>query len=472
MQIQTKLTLQFILIVAGILLFAMSFVYLQFQNILIDEFYNNLKSKAVMTAEMTVGYSNAVQIPENQEEGTGDIDFYTENISIYDLDFNKIYSYNFSARVFKAAVLKNILEHKEYRFKNGKYRVLGTLYTNKSGTSYILISEAVFNRDYLHILAKILIWISFILIVIVALTGWIFAGQALSPIRKIMNEVDGIQTSDLNFRLATTQKNDEISRLVITFNNLLSRVQNVFNTQKQFLSNVSHELKNPLSIIISQLEVILVKSRSNEEYVETLNSVLEDVKSLNVASEKLMQLARISSENTIIDKAPVRIDELIWSSKTTLQKSNPEYNIHIEIESLPEEESEMYVSGNEQLLRTALVNIMENSCKYSKCQEVKVLLSTGESREIKIEISDRGIGIPEDELNLVHEPFYRSSISSNFKGSGIGLSLVNSILNLHDIKYTLFNNRSGGTTTTLYLASVNHKSISEAKHLSSNQNSF
>lgn len=451
MQIQAKLTFQFILIVAGILLFAMSFVYLQFHNILIDEFYNNLRSKAVMTAEMTVGYNNTIHALENPGDKGGDIDFYTENISIYDLEYNKIYTYNLSDKVFKNSILKEIVEYREHRFRNGKFRVLGILYTNKSGISYILISEAVFNRDYLHILAKILLWISVILLVIVAFTGWFFAGQALAPIRKIMNEVDGIQTSDLNFRLATAQKNDEISRLVVTFNNLLARIQHVFDTQKQFLSNISHELKNPLSIIISQLEVILVKPRSGDEYVETLHSVLEDVKSLNEASEKLMQLARISSENTLI-KTPVRIDELIWSARMVLRKTHPEYNVHIEIKNLPENESEIYVNGNEQLLKTALVNIMENSCKYSKEQWVKVVLSAHGAREIKIEISDEGIGIPEDELKLVYEPFFRSSISGDFKGSGIGLSLVKSILILHNIKYTLSNNRKGGTTTTLYLS--------------------
>ena len=454
MQIQKKLTLQFIIIVAGIMLFAMSFVYLQFQNILIDDFYNNLKSKAVMTAEMTVGYNNSKSnFPEENKEADDEINIYTENVSIYDMDFNKLYSYNHSSEEYDLSILQNIVEQKEYRFKSGKFRVLGSVYKNKNGIPYILISEAIFNQDYLNILANILIWISVILVIMVAFSGWVFAGQALSPIRKIMNEVDSIQTSDLNFRLSTTQKNDEISRLVVTFNSLLNRIQNVFDTQKQFLSNISHELKNPLSIIISQLEVILVKRRNEVEYVETLNSVLEDVKSLNEASEKLMQLARISSESALINQTAIRVDELLWSAKTMLNKSRPDYHIRIEIENLPEEESQMYTVGSEQLLKTALVNILENSCKYSNSQEVVISLSINESKKIVIEIRDQGIGIPDEELELVYEPFYRSTISNNFKGSGIGLSLVSSILNLHNIEYKLRNNSDGGTTTTLYFAS-------------------
>ncbi len=432
----------------------MSFVYLQFQNILIDDFYNNLKSKAVMTAEMTVGYNNSkINFPEENNETGDEINIYTENVSIYDMDFNKLYSYNHSNEEYDISILQNIVDQKEYRFKSGKFRVLGSVYKNKNGVPYILISEAIFNQDYLNILANILIWISVILVIMVAFSGWVFAGQALSPIRKIMNEVDSIQTSDLNFRLTTTQKNDEISRLVVTFNSLLSRIQNVFDTQKQFLSNISHELKNPLSIIISQLEVILVKRRSEVEYLETLNSVLEDVKSLNEASEKLMQLARISSENALIHQTPIRVDELLWSAKNILNKSRPDYHIRIEIENLPEEESQMYTVGSEQLLKTALVNILENSCKYSNSQEVVISLSINESKKIVIEIRDQGIGIPEEELELVYEPFYRSTISNNFKGSGIGLSLVSSILNLHNIDYKLRNNSDGGTTTTLYFAS-------------------
>src|SRR4029079_9948186 len=100
--------------------------------------------------------------------------------------------------------------------------------------------------------------------------GWFFARQALSPVSAIMNQVDALLPTDMSHRLEATNQKDELSRLVITFNNLLDRIQHAFKNQKMFLSNISHELKNPLNVIVSQVEVTLDKERSVEDYQHTL----------------------------------------------------------------------------------------------------------------------------------------------------------------------------------------------------------
>ena len=216
-----------------------------------------------------------------------------------------------------------------------------------------------------------------------------------------------------------------------------------------FLSNISHELKNPLNVIISQVEVTLDKERTKEEYKHTLTSVLADAKELNEVADKLMQLARINADDATIQFHPVRIDEMIWQSKESLLKTHPDYKINFEVVNLPEQEEKIFVNGNDQLLRTALMNLMDNGCKYSPDKNVKVRLYFSGEKAPVIELSDKGPGISQEELPMVFNPFYRSPKTSTIKGSGIGLSLVDSILKLHHIDIKMESKPGVGTTFIL-----------------------
>ena len=152
---------------------------------------------------------------------------------------------------------------------------------------------------------------------------------------------------------------------------------------------------------------MLDKERSKEEYHQTLSSVLEDMKELNQVSNKLMQLAKINSDDASIEFGRLRIDELIWQAKASLLKTHPDYKISFEVVNLPEAEEKLFVQGNEQLLKTALLNLMDNGCKFSPDKSVKVRLSFSQQGLTAIEIQDKGPGIPPEELPLLFTPFYR-----------------------------------------------------------------
>ncbi len=456
MQIRNRLTLQFLFIVAGIMLVAMWYIHFQFKDHLEDEFYTNLRSKALMTAEMVIG---RVEKPEKvlslpQEGSKANIKVYSENIAIYNTNNERVYSFNPVTNDISEQTLKEIWQKKEGRFKQDKFFSLGLVYTPQDGQPYLIVAESVFNPEHLDNLAQILIWVFCIFMALVAIGGWIFAGQALAPLSRIMNQVDAILPNDLSQRLVPPNQKDELSRLVITFNKLLDRIQLAFNNQKLFLSNISHELKNPLNIIISQLEVMLAKDRSSMEYQQTMASVLEDVKELNEVSDKLMQLAKINSDGMGVSFQKLRIDEMIWQTKASLLKSHPEYRINFEVVNLPEDEEKLYVSGNEQLLKTALLNLMDNGCKFSPDKNVKVRLSIVDGGTMSIEIQDQGPGIAKSDLPMVFEPFYRSPKTASVKGSGIGLSLVDSILKLHHIKLGVASDQGIGTTFKLMFPAI------------------
>ena len=298
-------------------------------------------------------------------------------------------------------------------------------------------------------LRNILMLSFFVGLILVALSGWYYAGQALAPVSRIVEEVENLQPADLSRRVATGANRDEIGRLVLTFNRLLDRIYFAFQMQKRFISNVSHELKNPISVIIAQLEVGLNKQKTNEEYREILQSVLEDSKNMADITEKLLQMARVYSEDSNISFTTLRLDELLLQVRASLLRVKPNYHILFDLTGDIDSEVQLDIKGNEALLRLALTNLIDNGCKFSPDHTVKTTISAYPNGTLELSIQDNGPGIPKEDLPLIFQPFYRGVQQTKVAGSGIGLSLVESILRLHQAKIEVSSEMGKGTQMRL-----------------------
>ncbi len=449
MQIRTKLTIQFIILVAGILLLSLCFIYVKFRQMTENEFYDNLRSKALMTAEMVLHEEDKIVPLPDEETGPAEgVNLpFRENIVIYNARLQKVFAFNRASEPLSGAAVNSVQSVGEHRFMNGPFHVLALRHTSHTGKAYIVVAESLFNSEALLNLRNILLISFFLGIGIVAAGGWFYAGQALSPMARIVGQVERILPSDLSARLDAPNSHDEVSRLVITFNRLLDRIQFAFRMQKGFISNVSHELKNPLSVIISQLEITLDKQeRSREEYRDTLHSVLEDTRELGEVTEKLLQLARVHSEDANIAFEQVRLDEIMLQTRDALLRLRPDYHIAFDLEGMPDHEDQLCIRGNEPLLRAAFLNLMDNGCKYSPDKRVAVKIHFDPQGRHRVEIADHGPGIPVKDLQLIFQPFYRSAQHIHLRGAGIGLSLVDSILKIHHIAVDVASVQGQGTT--------------------------
>ena len=466
MQIRSRLTLQFILIVAIIMVMALVFIYYEFSLKVKNEFYGNLKSKAIMTADMVIS-SGAFHHKENKTtEEYENIPSYTENISVYNQQNKRLYSFNPLPDDIPDRVLEQIRSSEGFRFDHKHYKALGIVYKDRNETQYTIVAEAVFTSEALAFLKRILWIVFFLLTGLVAIGGWIFSGQALAPINQIMNQVDSILPANMSQRLKLQRHNykDELDRLVETFNKLLSRIERAFLNQKMFVSYLSHELKNPISVIVNQLEVTLQKEREKEEYVHILHSVLEDAKNLNVVTNNLMQLSRITFENNDVEFKNLRIDELIWISKEDLLKVHADYKINFEIKNLPEDENELFFRGNESLIKSALINIMENGCKYSPDKTVDVRLSMSDQKLIRLDIENMGTGLSDTEAELIFKPYYRKPTDKAVRGHGVGLSLVSQIMAIHNIDISVDTAVPGRTHFVLLIREKNLQQPANGKN--------
>ena len=190
------------------------------------------------------------------------------------------------------------------------------------------------------------------------------------------------------------------------------------------------------------------------EYIQTLQSVLEDMKNLNNLANRLLLLAQTSSDLTSINFGPVRIDDALWQARNDLIRRRKEYVVEISFSDEIDDEKKFIVEGNEVLFRTAISNLLDNACKYS--QDHKALVNIGISgKELCIDVEDHGIGIPENEISMIFQPFFRSSNAIKTRGHGIGLSIVDRIVQLHKGRIQVISALNGGTSFRVYLPLLN-----------------
>ena len=208
---------------------------------------------------------------------------------------------------------------------------------------------------------------------------------------------------------------------------MLQRIEHSFVLQRDFVANASHELRTPVTIIIAEIDYLLMQTRNTDDYIKSLNTISEDLKNFNNTLNSLFVLTLASLERRNLDKEYLRIDELLILARNEIMKSHPEYFVDLDYSEIPDDENKLVIYGNENLLKIAFKNLIDNGCKYSGTKSVYVSFSF--ENGICIKFKDDGIGISANEFEQIFQPFYRGTRSS--KGHGLGLPLVKRIVELH-----------------------------------------
>jgi len=420
-----------------------------------DDFTNLLISRAVSIAKLVL---DSYEYNPNRTLRTGtEYPFKLHNEKFIILNYNNDTLY-ISDRYWKLKELNSIIgqvkSDKEVFFRQNEYDVVGT--SHETGFyKFVVIGAAIDKDGHLHLqkLRIILIAVSIVSLILFSIAGWFYSGRALKPISDVVEKVEEISITSLHLRVPEGNGTDEIGKLARTFNNMLERLETSFTMQKSFISNASHELRTPLTSINGQLEVLMMKDRTTEEYKSALASVLDDIKLLIDLSNRLLLIARTSAEGPSKYSSNIRVDEILWQSQEEIKKFNPGYHINILPDDSVADSERMIVKGDEYLLKVAVSNLMENGCKYSSDNSVSVRFGCPD-KMIELVFEDKGIGISEEDLNKIFEPFYRGANAISFSGHGIGLSLVNQIIKNHNGTITISSQVGKGTKVMLTLPSV------------------
>ncbi len=336
-------------------------------------------------------------------------------------------------------------------FKEGEKEGVA-YYSAMPGNDLVIISAAVDEdgKRNLSSLKQLLIT-SFILGILISFGGgYVFSTRLLRPVKKITEEVTDIYAYNLARRIQTGNTKDEWHKLSTTLNDLLDRLNQSFEMQRRFISNASHELSTPLTLISSQLEVSLQRTRTDEEYRKVMQDVVNDVHYMNNLVQTLLKFATASGNPGGLNIDLIRIDEVLMRIPASIQKQDTSFSVSLQFNNLPEDEDKLLVFGNEELLFTALRNITVNACKYSPDHHAEVVLTVSPDL-FTIAVIDKGPGIPDSEVENIFQPFYRMEETRAVGGFGLGLSLASRIMKLHKGEIKVESVSNVGTTFILQL---------------------
>ena len=268
-------------------------------------------------------------------------------------------------------------------------------------------------------------------LIISSLFGWFFVYKSLNPIDEITKTARKIGDGDLSQRLKQLKSNDEVGRLVETFNNMISKLEESFKQIRQFTADVSHELRTPLTIMKGEVEVALRKRRLPEEYEKIMNGILEEVELLTKIVEDLLFLERAESGVIKLNQEEINLNFLLGNIveqfKTIMERKKLDFYMHVEPEDI-------VINGDAMQLRKLFLNLLDNAIKYTD-EGGKINLSIfSTSKYAKIILTDTWIGIPEKELFYIFKRFYRvdKSRAGDTGGSGLGLSICETIVRVHN----------------------------------------
>jgi signal transduction histidine kinase len=426
-------------------------IYYILYNYSYSDFYKRLETRASIATEYTLDTANS-----NSESIKILRDEYLEKLTneaqyIYEiLDKSSIVAIADSSSL-PLSYINKIYQEGKANLQTGNIFYSGLKHmVNDKNYIVIVSAENYYSVHHLAVLKNIIIAGILLMGLIIVLLSMYFSKYIFKPIRNITTKVKKISTSNIHLRLDQDNKNIEINELILTFNNLLNRLETAFETQKNFISNASHEFGTPITSIMGEAEVSLMKERSTSEYQQSLKSILTQSERLREISQSLLFLAQTGYKENSLDFEIIRADELLWQAKEIIDKINPKNNIEIDFSLLPENPKKLKIPGNKQLLILAFSNILTNACKYSYNKPVRVSLASADTHVLLI-FKDQGVGIPELEMQFIYDPFYRASNTHHFEGYGIGLPLTYNIIKIHNGELLVSSIQDKGTIVQIRL---------------------
>ncbi len=268
------------------------------------------------------------------------------------------------------------------------------------------------------------------------------ADKNIKPIVNIIETTNRITKYNLSERVKLPKTRDELYTLSQAINELLDRMQNAFEREKQFTNDASHELRTPLSVIKGTLEVLVRKPRKEEEYKEKIKYCIAEIDSMSERVDQLLLLARFDKANISLRKESLPAISLIDNAIYRHRKLIEEKNIHI----VMKDDLAAEVVTDPYYVDMIMENIISNAIKYSPAGGTIEIQTHKEDNKIIIEVVDYGEGIKEEDLNSVFNPFFRSD-SLNHKhinGSGLGLSIVKKTSEILGVEVKLQNHPPKG----------------------------
>jgi len=279
--------------------------------------------------------------------------------------------------------------------------------------------------------------------------GLFLAARALGPIDRITRAAGQIGADDLSYRLQQSHNADEVGRLATTFDQMLDRLDRAFRRQRRFTADAAHELRTPLAMLTSQIDLSLDRPRSSAEYQAVLRSIREDASHLSQLVSELLTLARADSGDQNLVREAFALDVLVGDVVESMALLAASHDVHLDLAA----QAPVNVLGDQTRLTQLLVNLVDNGLKYTPPGGRVTVSLNREDQQAVIRVADTGPGIEPEHLPHVFERFYRGDAARTRGdgGTGLGLAICRWIVQSHGGDIGVLSAPGQGTVFTVTL---------------------
>jgi heavy metal sensor kinase len=269
--------------------------------------------------------------------------------------------------------------------------------------------------------------------VVLLLASWggrLLANKALKPVSELTLAAQTIGAKNLKERVEVPATQDELARLAVTFNQMISRLDEAFEREHRFTEDASHELRTPLAVMRNEMEVALRRERSAEEYKLVLQRCLEELLRLTKLANDLLMLARSDTGELMLDRQPVKLDALCQEMVEYVRPLAQERGLTLDLSVSHEP---VIVLGDTRRLRQLLLNLLDNAIKYTPASGQMKIIVERRNGVAAVDVVDTGCGIPAEDLPYIFDRFYRrrQRMEGEATGFGLGLAICKWIVEAH-----------------------------------------
>jgi len=429
MKIRNKILFYFSLIIPAITAIAFLVIYILSSENREESFQMRQKEKIATTLEFLSDIRESdADIIETLDQITIN-ELYNEKLLLFNENKELIYSniVDIPVPVSKDILVQLNPKNKWIETKDDLYDVVGT-YIHRKGKIYYGISKAYddFGYSKLRYLKYILILTFISITIVIVLVSFYISRKITNPLENITTQISSYDFSS-NFQpIAFKDTRDEIAVLANVFNELMTRMNEAFAFQKHAIHHISHELKTPIAILVSNFER-MEKETNPEALKAQIKNQKEDTRSLSEIINSLLEIAKIETTNEHFNER-FRIDELIFDVSDNLKNVYPDFVFSVDYLE-PIDEGQLEITGNSRLMKAVLSNLMENAINYSSDNHASIRIESQGQLEICFE--NKGEILTKQEVNYLFKHFFRGGNSKGKKGFGLGLVFVNRIITMH-----------------------------------------
>lgn len=434
MKIRHKILTYISSTVIPIVAVAFVLIYILFSGYREEEFQQQQNTKIIASIKLIEQFKDqSAEISFLLDEQ--DInDFYDEKLLIFDENKKEIFASLDNLDISKVKPLIDNLSPKNpwIETKEGQYDLIG-VYVERKGKTYYAVSKAfdVYGYTKLEFLRNILI-LTFLFIALVIVIVSIYISRMIAnPITELESKINNYELDEENNLPISLQTSTiELNTLSARFNELLIHTNEVFKFQKHTINHISHQLKTPISVLVTELEKIQNQS-TDIEISQLINQQKIKAKSLGSIINVLLEISKIDS-GQIVENQSARVDELVFDCIHELNIIYPDFIFDVNYSPIEMNEESLMVKMNSILLKQAFSNLLSNAIAYSTQNTAEVCFMINSNNQLQIQFTNTGNPITEEEEKFLFKHFFRGKNSNEKAGQGLGLILTKRIIEIHE----------------------------------------